>query len=179
MLPALERQAEGKPVEVLALADNARMSIGEKMTVLYRAARGEYVAGVGDDDIPADDYIDALLGAIGESDVVTFDVDWQAGEPFLDWPVSSCEFRPMAAVRTEIARRFEFPDWWQSEDRAYSTWLRAQNPTVTHISKILYGYQFRKAKPEFGGRMYAPQSTGSQSRESLLSVVVPQLEQHV
>jgi hypothetical protein len=66
----------------------------------------------------------------------------------------------MAAVRLSIARQFRFPDWWQSEDRAFRAWLRDQAPSVHHIPRVLYRYKFRSAKPEFGGRMYATQSAG-------------------
>jgi len=153
ILPDLCRQADGKPVEVIALADNGQMTIGEKMNWLYKMASGEYTSGVGDDDNVSEDYVDTLLEAIGDTDVVMFDVDWGAlrlGRP-------SCDFRPLCCVRTDLARRFAFPHWWQSEDRAFRKWLRAQGPTVKTLDKILYRYNYRQSKPEFGGTEYRPE----------------------
>ncbi len=60
----------------------------------------------------------------------------------------------IAAVRTEIARKFTFPAQNQSEDQLFASWLGKQSPTQVHIDKILYRYNWRRAKPEFGGRMY-------------------------
>lgn len=175
LLDALEAQSVGKPVEIIVLSDNGRMTIGEKRNRLFQAAGGEYLCGIDDDDTVSRDYVDSILGELGGTDVVTFDVDWQAGEPFLDWPVSSIEFRPLACVRTKIAQRFTFPDWWQSEDRAYRVWLAAQRPTVRHIPKVLYSYHFKAAKPEYNGNMYAPKTAGMQSRDAVAKVVGAQL----
>lgn len=153
ILNDLCRQADGKPVEVIALADNGRMTIGEKMNWLYKMASGEYTSGVGDDDNVSEDYVDTLLDAIGDTDVVMFNVDWGG----LRGQKPTCDFRPLCCVRTAIARQFNFPDWWQSEDRAFRKWLRERNPTVKQLERVLYHYDYRTSKPEFGGSEYRPE----------------------
>lgn len=172
ILGNLQRQAEGRPVEVLALADAGTMTVGEKMNRLYGMASGEYVCGVGDDDQVATHYVDDLLGAIGETEVVTFDVDWGG----LRLP-KSCDLRPMAAVRTELARKFTFPHWWQSEDRAFKLWLRDYGPTEKHIDDVLYFYSYRPHKPEFGGKMYSPQGRCA-SDDEVQRVIASQRMRH-
>ena len=155
ILHDIARQAEGKPVELLILADNGAMTIGEKMNHLYRTARGEWTATVADDDVVKVDYVDSILAALETNpDVVTFDVDWQSGEKFMDWKPSTCGLRPLAAVRTSIAREFVAPAWNQSEDRAFWNWLKPHVKTTEHIPRTLYGYRFRRAKAEYAGRMY-------------------------
>ena len=75
----VREQIQGQPAELIVLEDDAGLSIGEKMNHLYRMARGEYVCAFADDDLVREDYVATLLEAIGETDVVTFNVDWQAG----------------------------------------------------------------------------------------------------
>jgi len=156
ILDSLRAQIQGKPAELIVLSDDGKMPIGTKLNHLLRCVTGEYVTTVADDDVVPEDYVDTLLDATGTTDVVTFNVNWQAGEPFLDWPVETCNFRPIAAVRSAIATQFVYPAWSRSEDRAFRRWLRSRQPSVLHLDKILYGYCFRQAKPEFGGLMYAP-----------------------
>ena len=148
----VRQQCEGTDAELVVLYDDGRITVGEKCNMLHSGARGEYISMVADDDNVADDYVESLLGAIVDhgTDVVTFDVDW--GSMSISDP--SCKLRPLAAVRRSIAQRFRFPNWWQSEDRAFSKWLAEQSPTVTHISKTIYIYNHRSSKPEFGGREY-------------------------
>jgi hypothetical protein len=76
----------------------------------------------------------------------------------------------MAAVRTELARQFTFPEWWQSEDRAFRVWLSRQYPRICHIDRVLYRYNFRASKPEFGGRMY-PQGGHMRTRAEVDAVL--------
>lgn len=156
ILQDLCKQADGKPVEVIALADNGQMTIGEKLNSLYLMAGGEYAAAVGDDDNVAEDYVDRLLEALdGEADLVTFDVDWGK----LRGASPGSGHRPLSAVRTELARQFEWPHWWQSEDRVYRKWLQAQGPKTKHIDAVLYRYSWRRHKEEFGGGTYRREGT--------------------
>jgi glycosyltransferase involved in cell wall biosynthesis len=57
-------QAEGKPVEVLYLLDNQKMTVGRKRNILLSIAQGEFFAFVDDDDSVAPDYLERLLTAI-------------------------------------------------------------------------------------------------------------------
>lgn len=157
LLDDLERQTAGLPVELVTLIDSGGMTIGEKRNRLVQAAKGEYLCGIDDDDTVSPNYVASIYPVLGRTDLVTFDVNWQAGEPFMDWfTPSTIGLRPLAVVRSEIAKRFRFPEWWQSEDRAYSTWLAGKRPTVGHLNAVLYNYHFRARKPEYNGGMYHP-----------------------
>ena len=147
--------------EFVVLADDMQIPLGTKMQQLYTFARGQYVCSVADDDTVSDDYVDALLHAVGKGpDVVTFDVDWGAGDKVVVHPSpSTCDFRPMAVVRTEIAQEFDWPPWWRSEDTAFKSWLRGRirrQHKREHVKRVLYHYDFRVRKPEFGMQTYAP-----------------------
>lgn len=75
LLRTLHQQADGKPVEILYLMDNMKMSVGRKRNILLAIAQGEWIAFVDDDDEVAVDYVDQLLGAIdvaGDAGVICF-----------------------------------------------------------------------------------------------------------
>lgn len=75
LLEKLSAQAEGKPVEILALLDNKKRTVGLKRDALVQAALGTYLAFVDDDDDVSDDYVDRILEAINcntEADVIVF-----------------------------------------------------------------------------------------------------------
>jgi len=77
---ALMKKLEGqlgnrRSVEILVFTDNRSQSISEKRNVLLRAARGQFVCFMDDDDGIANDYIDQLLTAVKENpsvDCVSF-----------------------------------------------------------------------------------------------------------
>ena len=69
----LQSQIKGRPVEILSLCDNMKMSIGEKRNKLKDMAKGEYWAFVDDDDDISDNYIDAFFANYDSAyAVVTF-----------------------------------------------------------------------------------------------------------
>lgn len=78
---ALMKKLEGqlgnrRSVEILILTDNRSQSISEKRNVLLRAARGQFVCFLDDDDGVANNYIDLILNAAKENpsvDCITFD----------------------------------------------------------------------------------------------------------
>lgn len=78
---ALMKKLEGqlgnrRSVEILILTDNRSQSISEKRNVLLRAARGQFVCFLDDDDGVANNYIDLILKAAKENqsvDCITFD----------------------------------------------------------------------------------------------------------
>jgi glycosyltransferase involved in cell wall biosynthesis len=75
MLYELSWKAEGRPVEIVYLMDNRKMSVGRKRNILLSIVQGRYFAFVDDDDRVADDYVDRLLETIGkmDADVIVFD----------------------------------------------------------------------------------------------------------
>lgn len=64
VLYELDEQVRDKPVELLYLLDNRKMTVGRKRNILLAIAQGEWVAFCDDDDEVAGDYIDRLLSAI-------------------------------------------------------------------------------------------------------------------
>ena len=74
LMAKLSAQAERKPVEVLALLDNKKRTVGFKRDALVQAALGRYVAFVDDDDDVADDYVDSIISAACQTtaDVIVF-----------------------------------------------------------------------------------------------------------
>ncbi len=95
----LQKQAEGKPVEILWLGDNKTMSVGEKRNKLLAMAKGDYVCYVDDDDWVADDYVESVLqGIANKPDCVCFDAIYTADEapprPSPLWRGSGFKYSP-------------------------------------------------------------------------------------
>src|SRR4030095_2341394 len=66
-------QIRNDPVEHLVLLDNKKRTVGEKRDALMRAARGDYISFVDDDDMIALDYVALILQKIRLApDVITF-----------------------------------------------------------------------------------------------------------
>lgn len=151
----LEHQINGRPVEVLALLDNKRRSVGLKRDALVQAARGDYVAFVDDDDWISSHYIDALLMAADAwPDVIVFDTlsfindaPPALGKHSLaheNEPYALPEFRrkpwQMHAWKRDLAQQFHFPDrnygedWaWVSQMIPHAKWeLRASDVPLYH-----------------------------------------------
>jgi hypothetical protein len=69
----IAQQIDDAPVEHLVLFDNKQRTVGEKRDALLRAARGDYIAFVDDDDMIAPDYVTSILQKIRSApDVITF-----------------------------------------------------------------------------------------------------------
>ena len=168
ILHSIADQASGKPVELLVLADNGAMSIGEKMNHLYTMARGEWTAAVADDDNVTPDYVDSLLEVLQDKapDAVTFDFQYvgercksPAGIPG-GASVQRRGLHPVAAIRTSICREFDCPKISQGEDSVMRNWLSKRVHDVERIKRVLYRYNFRPAKPEFYGNLCRPVGMG-------------------
>lgn len=157
----IERQIGDLPVEHLVLMDNRRRSIGRKRDALLRAARGEYIAFVDDDDAIRPEYIAQILGAIQADapDVVTFQqlavvdgvrgvIEFRLGqrnEPFRSTSdghaVKRCAWH-VCAWRRDLAICSHFPDSNYGEDIAFAGPLNAMAKTEAHIPQILHEYRY-------------------------------------
>ena len=150
LLDSLYRQAT-PDVEVLALMDNQRRTIGDKRNTLLDIARGEFVTFVDDDDTVTDDYISTLLSALG-ADVTVFDVSvtLNGGTPF---PMrfskdfgqinhdSWWERLPnhLMATRRELACRARFPDVAVGEDAELALAAEAASRAVDKATGRQFG----------------------------------------
>lgn len=72
----LQGQIGDKPVEVLALLDNKKRTVGLKREALVQSAQGRFLAFCDDDDDVSDDYVAKIVEAIQES----------CGGPVISWP---------------------------------------------------------------------------------------------
>jgi len=156
----IKNQIREHNVEHLVLLDNRTRSVGLKRQALVKAALGDYIAFVDDDDGIAEDYVDQLRKAITEHqpDVITFDQHARHNEvervvsfglkhrdeDFFHPPgdVVKRNVWQVCAIRREIAIRGVFPDIMDGEDIAWSQQVRPFIRTRHHIPQILHTYRF-------------------------------------
>ena len=172
---ALMKKLEGqlgnrRSVEILVLTDNRSQSISEKRNVLLRAARGQFVCFMDDDDGIANDYIDQLLTAVKENpsvDCVSFNqfcsldgepmnVEFGIGNPHGQlWRTQEGMLgdikRPpyhMCLWRREIAQSEEFRPMYGANGQSYGEdfdWLvrlYSKVQTEHHIDSPLHMYVY-------------------------------------
>lgn len=134
-------------VEILHNVDDGAAEIGTKRNKLLRAAQGEYVCFIDDDDTVADDYVARLYAALQERpDCVTFrgKMIWRGKW----WPFehrlkytsyrqsATCFRRPpnhLTPVPWKIAMRFPFPDHGRGEDVVFATAMARSRVLKTEV----------------------------------------------
>lgn len=129
-----------RDVQVLVLSDDMTMTIGEKRNKLLRAAEGDYCAFFDDDDWPAEEYTRCMLaaadsgkdcaalkGIIYSQDATGTTLIRKVFEHSIRhskwYEAGGKYFRPpnhINLVRTDIAKRFEFPLKSHGEDSDWS-----------------------------------------------------------
>ena len=154
----LQKQAEGKPVEILWLGDNKSMSVGEKRNKLLSMAKGDYVCFVDDDDWVAYDYVDAILKGIDQKkDCICFDAVYstdegdiipvhysvnnllnvdEPGKPRLRVP------NHLIPIKQEYALATMFLEKNFGEDTDYGLRVRRLLKTEYKIDRSMYYYRF-------------------------------------
>ena len=152
------RQIGGHQVEHLILMDNKKRTVGEKRDALLRAARGQYISFVDDDDWISPDYVEAITGAIhtDSPDVITFcqraTCNGQTGEIVFGLGNPNEEFKPCArakrnawhvcAWRRQLAILSHFPATNYGEDWAFAAPLCGiAGLKELHIPRILHHYR--------------------------------------
>lgn len=155
----------GDQVEHLMLVDNKRRTVGEKRDALLRAAHGEYVAFVDDDDFIAEDYVASLLSAMLSNpgvDVVTFrqlaavnqqvaTVEFHLGhanEPFVHGTTVRRAAWHVCAWRRSLAILSSFPASNYGEDWAFAAPLNKIAKTEAHIPRTLHYYRHSSTTTE-------------------------------
>lgn len=157
----LQRQAEGKPVELVVACDNKEISIGKKRQNLLEASNGEYICYVDDDDWVSDDYVDSLLGAIRENPgvhgvgfLVRCTVNGsnpqlgRASVRYKKWGDHQDGVRyvrPLyhkTPVLRSIALRVGFQDIRYGEDKIYSDGVMKHATTEAYVDKVIYHYRY-------------------------------------
>lgn len=158
LINKIEKQIQNKPVEHLIFLDNKKRSIGYKRDSLVKIANGKYLAFVDDDDDISEDYVENLLNAITNNDVdvitfkqycyvnnnpvsiVNFSLNHKENEDYI--PNTTFKRMPfhVCAWRTEIAKKYNFPDLNYGEDLKWCKQLLTETKTEYHIDKILHSY---------------------------------------
>ena len=164
----LEKQINGRNVEVLSFLDNKKRTIGYKRDALVQIARGKYLSFVDDDDMVSQNYIDEILTAC-EKDVdlimfnqgctinngnmftVRYGLDYKNEEAHVvdgKWvdikrqPFHSCVWK------SEIAKTEHFPDASYGEDWHWAKRLIPKVKTSVNIDKILQYYIYNDKTTE-------------------------------
>lgn len=158
LLHHLNKQIEGKPVEILTNVDNRQKTTGKKRQELLQQAQGRYVIFIDDDDTVPDYYIDEMLIACAsDCDCVAINgVMTTNGQHETKWFISKDHQNKdvregnkmvyyrrtnhITAVKREIALRAGFPDKSNAEDKYYSDRLVLR--TEFKIEKPMYTYRF-------------------------------------
>lgn len=156
IIEELDKQAEGKPVEILYLGDNKKMRVGEKRNKLLELAKGDYVCFVDDDDWISTDYVDELLkGANSGADVFCFrvlcTVEKNEGKPVIydarfkrdSETAKYYERLPnhLMLIRRDLAM-IGFKEINFSEDSDFAIRLKPTLKTQSSTDKVLYYYNF-------------------------------------
>jgi len=176
LIHKLAAQAEGRPVELVALLDNRRASIGAKRNALSAIAHGQYIAFVDDDDDVADDYVETLLAAIEANpgvDCIVFDArvthDGGHGKSCRYGLEYANEDRPdgyyrrpnhLCCIRANLVKTVPFEDVSWHEDFFWADAIGPHLRTQARIEKVLYHYRYDSATSESA----APQIRASGDR---------------
>lgn len=165
----LHKQIGDKPVEVLALLDNKKRTVGLKRDALVQSARGKYLAFCDDDDWVAPDYVARIVNVAEDSlaDVIVFDQKCSINgeEPFIVHHSIEFEMQPARrhdgitgpdghwddikrrpwhhnAWRTELAQSVRFPDISFGEDGQWCEQLWPLVRCEERIDAVLHYYQW-------------------------------------
>lgn len=161
------QEASPKPVEVIELADDGEMVLGEKRNHLLDQASGEYLVFVDDDDLIADSYVEDILAAIGAQhpDCITFkgilttdgvssgEFRFDMNYPHNIWEQDSSGVHMRCPsiwcpVKSSIAKSLQFMPIDCAEDRVWAIQLYPLLSTQTYIDKHLYFYRSSTTETE-------------------------------
>lgn len=151
-------QADARPVEVIAFADNRKRTLGDKMNDLLKLARGRYTVFVDDDDDVEPSFVGAIVHAIIDHpsvDVINYRIRVSLPEgdgfvyPALENPNEEfkCEKitkrKPLqtSVWRAELSKNAIWPSGQYNVDAAWGEQLWAVAKTQVYIPETLYHYR--------------------------------------
>src|ERR1039458_9489916 len=136
-------------VEILINMDSGAATIGDKRNSLLRAAEGEYVSQIDDDDLVSLDYVEQLMVGINQCvDVVSirglyFENGVQKGitldKPYQQWRTIPGDgmltflrgVQHLDAIKREIAQSVKFEPRFFGEDSIYGKNIEMKFPNLT------------------------------------------------
>lgn len=155
----LSTQAVNKPVQVLYLGDNKRMSVGLKRNMLLHIAEGERVIFVDDDDQISNSYVDKLLEYCEyPEDCIAIGVEYTQNGT--NKKIYDFSFKKNINTRTkkgaiagrmpnhlclwkrEVALRVQFPNISLGEDHNWAEKQIIKGYSLKIMPEILYFYDF-------------------------------------
>jgi len=164
----LEQRIGNLPVELLMLRDNRWQNIGEKRNQLLRAATGEYITFLDDDDELLDGYFEMVLPETRKGvDVICYDqeaiidgakgrVSCALGNPMGSFVAGGVTLRPpwfWCAWRRDLASAYRVPESFvdangvtHHEDVLWLRHLWVEAKTQVVIRQMLTRYNFSSEK---------------------------------
>ncbi len=134
LIECLNKQiGNSNEVEILALYDNKKRSVGEKRNNLISIANGEYLSFIDDDDWVSDSYISSIIKEIDKlekPDCIVFDTDTE----MVDF-----------GIRQHAKFGIEF-DYWRSTDRTQ----RRCKPSHLNVWKTEFAKKYKYQHISFG-----------------------------
>lgn len=139
------------------------LSIGKKCESLVQQATGKYCLVLHDDDWIAPNFVESIMRLCqSDKDIVTFrsisklDNFWMLVDMSLEYsneqatPSRTITRRPfpICPVRTEFAKKFQFPDTNYSEDAEWMDNVLTLCKTEAHSEEILHEYRHSNSKSE-------------------------------
>lgn len=145
-------------IEIIALYDNKKRSVGKKRDDILKLAQGEYLVFIDDDDRITDDYIDQIMTALYENintDCVVFDcicrvnkgdaklckygIEFEYGD-ILDGKEWRGKPAHTMVYKSAIAQKHHFSDMTYNEDYDWVGRAYRDIKEQTRIDKVLYHY---------------------------------------
>lgn len=165
LIKHLEKQAEGKPVEILSIVDNKTIKIGKKRNMLVEMAAGKYVAFVDDDDWVTDDYVDSILEKVHEDkDAILFHqmrfVDGkqekmcicslETTHVYITDDAYHIKPGHITAIKRELALKVKYKEdvGVGGEDKGWSDLICEHVKTASLVDKVLYHYLYSNQHSE-------------------------------
>jgi glycosyltransferase involved in cell wall biosynthesis len=164
----LEQRIGDRPVELLMLRDNLWQNIGEKRNQLLRAATGEYITFLDDDDELLEGYFEAVLVETDKgADVICYDqeaiidgarcrISCGLGNPTMRFVPHAVIRRPpwfWCAWKRDLAAAYRVPESFvdasgmtHHEDVLWLRHLWVEAKTEVKINAVLHRYNFSSDK---------------------------------
>jgi glycosyltransferase involved in cell wall biosynthesis len=169
MTDLIQQVAPYPNIELLALFDNKKRSIGKKRDDMLGLAKGEYLVFIDDDDRLSPDYVKDIMDALSanpDTDCVVFDcickvnsgpdklckygIEFEYGDI-----LGGKEWRGKPAhtmvYKSSIAKRHPFTDMRSGEDVDWVKRACLDIRNQTRINKVLYYYDAEYSTPSETG----------------------------